>query len=292
MKSRPPLHGYNTNYRREGKVYHVQTEDLGHPASAVVTQVFTGGTILAIRRTPYVEILDDDDSEGPVRNLMRKQHKAMLIGLRDGTLGEDAEPVEEVKRLDDDDFDIVDDGTDLRDTIRMQRPPGFAEALIAKGKAKEAARAAAATTPAETPIDVDDSTAEPEPARASAPPPIPGDAMRPPSQPNLPAIEGAATKLPVAAGPKKTIPLFSMDEPAHPPPTPTKRRTSSVPPSRPVSDDGAPVIIDADDRPGPRAPRIFSEVSKSKAGRGEAQLGERSLDEVILSAHAEDLQDD
>jgi hypothetical protein len=42
----------------------------------------------------------------------------------------------------------------------------------------------------------------------------------------------------------------------------------------------------------PRRPRIFAEVSRPKKGMAEEQLGERSLDEVILSYLAEDLQED
>jgi hypothetical protein len=44
--------------------------------------------------------------------------------------------------------------------------------------------------------------------------------------------------------------------------------------------------------PEPKRPRIFAEVSRPAHGLGEDQLGERSLDEVILSYLADDLQED
>lgn len=47
----------------------------------------------------------------------------------------------------------------------------------------------------------------------------------------------------------------------------------------------------AEEQPQQR-PRIFAEVSHPSKGLAEEQVGERSLDEVILSYLAEDLQED
>lgn len=79
-----PLLGYNTNVRHAGKLFHIQTEDsgVGHPH--VITHLFVEGTILATKKTSYDHILDSDDLESGVRQLMKDQHKAMFIELRDG----------------------------------------------------------------------------------------------------------------------------------------------------------------------------------------------------------------
>lgn len=306
MKSRPPLHGYNTNYRREGKVYHVQTEDLGPPAAAVVTQVFTGGTILAVKKTQYVEIFDDPEAEGRVRDLMRKQHKALLVALRDGTIGQegqtaesltdsqlaiaaessrarDDDTVEQVTEIEDSEFDIVDDGVNLRDTMRMERPPNFADALIAEGKRREAARAASKTAPPAAPSTAPP-PARPEPAagaREEPPPVVPRDVTPP-----VISERKTAPSAPPKIQPKKTMPLFATAAGASPPPVPAAARKTGRPPAAPAEAKG-----ETGKRPS-RSPRVFSDVSHGRSSRGEDQLVERSLDEVILSYLAEDLQDE
>ena len=84
-KGPSPLLGYNNNIRHEGKLYHIQTEDsgVGHPH--IITHLFAdGGRIIATRKTDYSEHLGAENQEEIVRGLMKEQHKAMAIGLRDG----------------------------------------------------------------------------------------------------------------------------------------------------------------------------------------------------------------
>jgi len=267
MKSRSPLHGYNTNYRREGKVYHVQTEDLGPGGAAVVTQVFIGGTALAVKRTPYVETLDDD-IEDRIRALMRKQHKALLVACRDDKLQEvmEGKAADEEEELADEDFDIVDDATSFRDTVRMERPPDFAKQLIAQAKKKEAEAA--------------------RKAEVAKPPALPPDA----AEPKITKRPAPSQPPPQKISPKKTLPLFTAAGTSSPPPVPAG---TPRPPAASVelAEAESEAAEESKARPA-RAPRIFSEVSHAKPGAGEDQLGERSLDEVILSYLAADLQED
>ena len=79
-----PLLGYNTNVRHAGKLFHIQTEDSGRGHPHVITHLFTAGTILATKKTAYAEHLDSADWEERVRQLMKDQHKAMFVELRDG----------------------------------------------------------------------------------------------------------------------------------------------------------------------------------------------------------------
>lgn len=80
-----PLLGYNTNVRHKGKVFHVQTEDSGVRYGHVITHLFVdGGRILKSLKSSYAESVGSDDQCEIVRALMKRQHKAMLMALRDG----------------------------------------------------------------------------------------------------------------------------------------------------------------------------------------------------------------
>lgn len=83
-KSNSPLLGYNTNAKHAGNVFHVQTEDSGLDHPHIITHLFTEGTILATKKRSYAELVDDAEWQTKVRQLMKEQHKEMLIELRDG----------------------------------------------------------------------------------------------------------------------------------------------------------------------------------------------------------------
>ncbi|MCU0674600.1 MAG: hypothetical protein MUE69_17635 [Myxococcota bacterium] len=94
-----PLLGYNTNVRHKGKLFHIQTEDSGIKHPHVITHLFAdGGRIVASRKTSYGDLVGRDDLRDRVKELMRAQHKAMFIALRDGEYDEDGgQPTQEVK---------------------------------------------------------------------------------------------------------------------------------------------------------------------------------------------------
>lgn len=80
-----PLLGYNTNVRHGGKVFHVQTEDSGVRYGHVITHLFVdGGRILKSFKSSYAEHVGTEQQNDVVRSLMKRQHKAMLLALRDG----------------------------------------------------------------------------------------------------------------------------------------------------------------------------------------------------------------
>lgn len=80
-----PLLGYNTNVRHKDRVFHVQTEDSGVRYGHVTTHLFVdGGRILKSFKSSYVESVGTEDQSEVVRALMKRQHKAMLMALRDG----------------------------------------------------------------------------------------------------------------------------------------------------------------------------------------------------------------
>jgi hypothetical protein len=80
-----PLLGYNTNVRHKDRVFHVQTEDSGVRYGHVTTHLFVdGGRILKSFKSSYAESVGSEDQCDVVRALMKRQHKAMLMALRDG----------------------------------------------------------------------------------------------------------------------------------------------------------------------------------------------------------------
>jgi hypothetical protein len=80
-----PLLGFNNNVRHKGKLFHIQTEDSGIRYPHVITHLFMdGGRILKTVKTSYAEHVKSERLAEVVRGLMKEQHKAMFIALRDG----------------------------------------------------------------------------------------------------------------------------------------------------------------------------------------------------------------
>ncbi|HSY21204.1 MAG TPA: hypothetical protein VK841_03770 [Polyangiaceae bacterium] len=81
-----PLLGYNNNVRHKGRVFHIQTEDSGAKYGHVITHLFMdGGRILKSVKSSYAEHVGTERMAEVVRDLMKKQHKAMAVSLREGT---------------------------------------------------------------------------------------------------------------------------------------------------------------------------------------------------------------
>lgn len=85
MKVISPLLGFNNNVKHKGRVFHVQTEDSGVRHPHVITHLFAdGGRILKTLKTSYAEHLNEANLRDIVHQLMKEQHKAMFVALRDG----------------------------------------------------------------------------------------------------------------------------------------------------------------------------------------------------------------
>ena len=55
--------GFNTDIEHDGVVYHVQTEDKGLETPIILSLVYTGGTILASKRSPYQDLIAEGYSD-------------------------------------------------------------------------------------------------------------------------------------------------------------------------------------------------------------------------------------
>jgi hypothetical protein len=93
--------GFNTDVKFRGLVYHVQTEDKGKVNPLIETLIYKGGEILASRRLPYAELVQDNDTEAAISRLMEEQHKAMILEVKRGKFAPAEEPVSEDLSLDD-----------------------------------------------------------------------------------------------------------------------------------------------------------------------------------------------
>ncbi len=247
----PPLLGFNNNVRHQGRIFHIQTEDSGVKYPRLVTHLFAdGGRILKTTRTDYAEHVGREDMAAVVRRMMKEQHKAMFIALRSGEY----------------------------------------DALIeeACGPTPEAAKAAPpASMPEPTSVPAPE-PAVPQPAEAQAKP------SKPPQKPSKPPKKKRARQLsnpnlrrvtPSVPPPAVDFDLDVASMDAHPPKPP--------PPPRGTPAHGTPPVASGPGKYAPSRPAaIFSEPNSPEKQSifGESVISEKSLDEVILSYLAEDLE--
>lgn len=86
------ISGFNTDIVYQGVVYHVQTEDKGLETPLILSLVYTGGQILASKRTPYEDLLAAGFDEKVLAERLSRQHKLICAAIKMGRL-------EDLKRL-------------------------------------------------------------------------------------------------------------------------------------------------------------------------------------------------
>jgi hypothetical protein len=79
------LTGYNTDVSYGGEVFHVQTEDKGIHSPIILSLVYRAGTILAAKRTPYTNLIQDGIvDELAVAQILNKQHQILVAAIKAG----------------------------------------------------------------------------------------------------------------------------------------------------------------------------------------------------------------
>jgi hypothetical protein len=282
----PPLLGFNNNVRHRGRIFHIQTEDSGVKTPRIVTHLFAdGGRIIKTARTEYSEHVARADMQVYVRSLMKEQHKAMFTALRLGEL----------------------------DTL-LENVCGPFELPAQTSKAPPPA----VTSPPPSGMLVEPLVTERVP-----PPDLDSDSLAPPgsfsdeerpsevarrrkralSNPNLrkvtpsmPPLNAAAFELDVAAlerlpSPASAAPVSHLERTAEPPSARPLRKSNPAParmsrpsPTPAPGKAGPPASLS---RPSSRFAAGPSKTAQSIFGDG--VISEQSLDEVILSYLAEDL---
>ena len=75
------LTGFNTDVEYDGVVYHVQTEDKGLQTPFILSLVYTGGAILASKRSPYDDLIARGFDEGLLAQRLSRQHKLICAAV-------------------------------------------------------------------------------------------------------------------------------------------------------------------------------------------------------------------
>jgi hypothetical protein len=243
-----PLVGYNNNVRHKGRTFHVQTEDSGAARPRITTHLFAdGGRILKSTRTDYSEHLGREDLAQVVRQLMKEQHKAMFIGLRDGH------------------FDAVIATLDAPQVVPEAAPRVVTPAATAP-------RVSAESIPRDVSVTAGDTL------HAPIPPPDPRFQPRP-----APTLQGLS--------------LASLGAPTDPSASPVATAVAERPPTGHTPRHGVPAVpapapSEAARYGASRPAAIFEKPTVREGGAslfGSNEVSEQSLDEVILSYLAEDL---
>lgn len=84
--------GFNTDIEHDGVVYHVQTEDKGLASPWILSLVYSGGEVLASKRSPYQDLIAGGFDEAELSQRLRHQHRLICAAITSGRL-------EELKRM-------------------------------------------------------------------------------------------------------------------------------------------------------------------------------------------------
>ena len=298
-KAPSPLLGYNNNVRHKNRVFHIQTEDSGIKHPHIITHLFMdGGRILKSVKTSYADHVADAKLGDIVRQMMKDQHKAMFRALREGELDAVVEqalggrrsetsipapkpktvPPPPVRREEPEpstirepaitlDLDAADPGVAFKPQPDLPPPP---ETVLAKGK--EAGTGRYRT------LEERSRRSEPPAKRKSERP-----RARPPSErPRAPA--GAVREERASAARSNAAKADPRAEPPSEPKQPTAGK-SARPSARPARSTRNP------NQPAARPAAAFGPARPQQSIFGEDIISDKSLDEVILSYLAEDLDE-
>jgi len=80
--------GFNTDIERDGVVYHVQTEDKGLDSPLILSLVYSGGEILAAKRTPYQDLIAEGFTDEALAERLNRQHRLICAAINAGRIEE------------------------------------------------------------------------------------------------------------------------------------------------------------------------------------------------------------
>ena len=262
-KFQSPLLGYNNNVRHKNRVFHIQTEDSGVNHPHIITHLFMdGGRILKSVKQSYAEHVGAEKMNDTVRGLMKEQHKAMFIALRDGQ------------------FDYLVEGGPVPPAVAAAAAAtAAASAAAAAEKASAVVKAAEAVTAAEVVAAPSDAIEIPLVAEAAV---VSARASAPPTSPDPPRtdIELAPntiddSKRPATASvpPPASVAAAAIVKP----------RVEEMPPPPPLPRELAPENVPTTTRQSPAVrPDAVAASAKSPSGR------ELTLDFDALERAAQD----
>lgn len=80
--------GFNTDIEHDGVTYHVQTEDKGLDTPIILSLVYTGGTILASKRSPYEDLIASGFSDEILAERLKRQHRLICAAIHSGRIND------------------------------------------------------------------------------------------------------------------------------------------------------------------------------------------------------------
>ena len=80
--------GFNTDIEHDGVVYHVQTEDKGLDSPIILSLVYVGGTILASKRSPYGDLIEQGFSDELLAERLKRQHRLICAAINSGRIND------------------------------------------------------------------------------------------------------------------------------------------------------------------------------------------------------------
>src|SRR6266446_244246 len=124
--------GYNTDVEHEGVVYHVQTEDKGLDTPIVLSLIYSGGAILASKRTPYDDLIASGFDNAKLLERLNRQHRVICAAIRAGRIDDLRKlsgrgPVREAETTDQETIDETTLAPEDRIEILEVPPDGAAE---------------------------------------------------------------------------------------------------------------------------------------------------------------------
>lgn len=327
----PPLLGFNNNVRHRGRIFHIQTEDSGVKFPRIVTHLFAdGGRIVKTTRTDYSEHVQKPDMAVVVRGMMKEQHKAMFAALRAGDMDPLLEnvcgPLEAAKAKAPESAADPTAKNDLetarvivgnaavslppQSTTELAMPPSLAAPGATATAPVVAAGAPSALSPEPGPVA--DAQAVIESMKSLRDSEESSRSRRPISNPNLrrptPSVAPPAAEafdLDVASLDKN--PPKSTRSPPPPPVRPPRKSNPAPRKSRPpipvrpataaaaapaaAAAAGAGADVGASSLGRPQTRLAAAPQTNARSIFGDGAISEQSLDEVILSYLAEDLEE-
>jgi len=131
--------GYNTDIEHDGVVYHVQTEDKGTSTPIILSLVYSGGAILASKRSPYDDLISSGFDEAKLAERLKRQHRLICAAIHAGR-------VNELKRM-------TGDLKGVTGRLRDLTPPSLSEAPQVPDVPASAVSTLEGALPNETPVE-------------------------------------------------------------------------------------------------------------------------------------------
>lgn len=303
-KAPPPLLGFNNNVRHRGRIFHIQTEDSGVKFPRIVTHLFAdGGRIVKTTRTDYSEHVEKQDMATVVRGMMKEQHKAMFAALRAGDLDKLLEnvcgPLEPAKAKAEGSLDptSVNDLETARVVVGSLKP----------AEPSHLPKPIAPAPPPPRPAPQSDARVVIESMKSLRDSEESARSHRPLSNPNLRKPTPSVAP-PVAQGFDLDVASLDQNPPkpsrtpgppsARPPrkSNPAPRKSRPPIPQRPAAAASAGGAVTPAEGPAsslgrPQTRLAAAPPTNARSIFGDGAISEQSLDEVILSYLAEDLEE-